>query len=625
MEPSNSKKITIIIVAALLLGIPIWFWVVVPQLTEIPKDFSYKADVFSLDNFYDEQKQEFSGEKRSVTKFSYEVTGNPSTKLGAGKDGILTVKNVFDVRTVTGDKIFAVERLYGIDPKTGKHVAGFGDKDRDGYLFAPRNLKYGAPFTYWHINYDGPAHMTFVKEENFLGLSVYHYETDFKGVQIDQTKNLTNLPGVGVTRGIELEPRLQIWVEPTTGRMVKYKDDTVAYYYDLKTGEKLNPWNHFTNSYTPESVIEQVGIAKQEKLKFTLIQFVAPALLALCAVIIILFYFRKNKIIKLLLLGILALAVLVGVGMWFVPKTHPLEKITLGTDTSILGLANWIASEKGFFREQGLDVTIKEFQTGRQSFLAMLAGEEVDISTVAHAPIVFESFERKDFSIIAEFAFSNNHLKIIARKDRNINIPSDLVGKKVGLPFKTTADFFLSLFLVDNNVSPVHVEKINTKPGDLITALQNGTVDAISIWEPFPTRAKNLLGDNVIEFANPGLFRDTFNYLATNDFISVHGKTIERFLRAMDQADAFIKKYPDQAKSIFSKQLKLNKNEAEIATSEYYTHELSLRQSALISLEAQARWAIANKLTDKTVVPNYIDFMYTDALRKVKLDAVTLY
>ena len=125
--------IKIFFIGALILAIPAWIWIVAPQLTKLPNDFSYRADVASLDNFYDEAKHEFSGEKRSVTKFSYEATGE--------KDGILNIKNVFDVGKITGEKIFAVERLYGIDPKTGKHIAGYGDRDREGYLFAKKGDK----------------------------------------------------------------------------------------------------------------------------------------------------------------------------------------------------------------------------------------------------------------------------------------------------------------------------------------------------------------------------------------------------------------------------------------------------------------------------------------------------
>ncbi|TSC76793.1 MAG: ABC-type uncharacterized transport system, periplasmic component [Parcubacteria group bacterium Gr01-1014_29] len=323
-KAKNTNKIVLGVGVAFLIVIPLWIWLIAPQLTKLPSDFSYKADVFSLDNFYDEAKQQFGGEKQSVTKFSYEATEQ--------KQGNLIIKNVFDVRTVTGDKIFAVERLYGIDPKTGKHVAGFGDHDRDGYLFTPRNLKKGQPFTYWHINYDGPAHMAFVGEENLFGLPVYRYETHYEGVKIDQTANLGFLPGVGKTRGVELEPYLQLWIEPVSGHLVKYKDDTIAYYYDLKTGQKLNPWNHFGNTYTRDSLLKQVGLAKSEKLQLTLVEIVVPAFLALLALALVIFKYRRKTAVIVFILGLL------GLGAFMFTRFYA----PTGTETIKIGIARWV-------------------------------------------------------------------------------------------------------------------------------------------------------------------------------------------------------------------------------------------------------------------------------------------
>ena len=260
MAAINKKKwfIGIMGVAVLISAILFWFFFVIPNLFKLQKDFTYEAEVLSSDNFYNEAKGEFSGASISATKFSYSVIGE--------QNGVLTIKNTFDVHKLTGEPIFSVERLYGIDPITGKHVAGFGDKNRDGYLFAPKGLKKGEPFTYWHINYDGPAHMQFAGEETINGLTVYRYETHYEGVTIDQTKNLGFLPGVGVTRGVNLDPYLQLWIEPQTGTLINYKDETTAYYYDLQTGKRLYPWNKFSNTFKHSSITTQVEIAKQKKL-----------------------------------------------------------------------------------------------------------------------------------------------------------------------------------------------------------------------------------------------------------------------------------------------------------------------------------------------------------------------
>lgn len=265
------KKLLFIISLCFVGVLAIWLSFVVPHLKRLPGDFSYSSDIVSVDNFYNEKAGGYRGEQYSLTKFGYDVT----SVLPEG----YTVQNIFNVRTPEGDPIISLKRFYGIDPDSRSHVAFLGDQSREGYLFAPLGLKEGQPFRYWHINYDAPAEMEYVGTETLYGLKVFHYKTSYTNQIIDQTKNLTNLPDVGVTRGIVLEPILELWVEPTTGWLVKYTDNTTAYYYDLATKEKIAPWNHFKNSYTEYSVKKQVLEARQQKEFFNLINIIIPLII----------------------------------------------------------------------------------------------------------------------------------------------------------------------------------------------------------------------------------------------------------------------------------------------------------------------------------------------------------
>ncbi len=47
-------------------------------------------------------------------------------------------------------------------------------------------------------------------------------------------------------------------------------------------------------------------------------------------------------------------------------------------------------------------------------------------------------------------------------------------------------------------------------------------------------------------------------------------------------------------------------------------------EAMLILFEDQARWRIKNKLTDATEVPNYLNYIYIDALHEVKPEACTI-
>jgi len=131
------------------------------------------------------------------------------------------------------------------------------------------------------------------------------------------------------------------------------------------------------------------------------------------------------------------------------------ETVTLGVETSLLPAAVWVAENKGYFQEEGLDLTIKEFDSGKASFLAMLEGEGVDISTVAPTPIMFSSFDRQDFYIFATFAYAYEDIKVIARRDKGITTAADLKGKRIGTPLGTTGQFVTEAFLIHNGYFPL--------------------------------------------------------------------------------------------------------------------------------------------------------------------------
>lgn len=333
------------------------------------------------------------------------------------------------------------------------------------------------------------------------------------------------------------------------------------------------------------------------------------------------------KIIKITILfaGIVCIA---GV-IWVVQKqlqpgkfSGIKEAVRIGIARESLAALAIIAEDQKFFSQEGIDVTIKLYDSGKLAFTGVCDGE-VDLATVADTPIVFSSFEREDFSIIATIGFSDNEPRIIARKDKGIQKPGDLRGRRIATQKGSSVHFFLHLFLIKNGLSEKDVVLSFKKPDELVTALVNGEIDAFSMREPFISKTKKLIQDKAIVFAEPGLYLKTFNLVALKDFIKYKPQVVNRVLRALIQAEEFTKKYPDQAIKIVSKALEISGSEIAGLWSDINIG-VSLDQSLLLSLEDEARWAISNRLTDKTKVPNYLNFIHMNGLEKVKSEAVTV-
>ena len=310
----------------------------------------------------------------------------------------------------------------------------------------------------------------------------------------------------------------------------------------------------------------------------------------------------------------------------------PMEKITVGVEKSLLPSLVWIAENKGYFAENGVEVTIKEFDSGRAALTAMLNEGGLDMVTVAQTPVMFNSFSAQggsasggnpDFAIVSAMVSSYNDVFVLARHDRGISKPGDLRGKKIGLTKGSTGQYFLGLFLSKNNILPSEVEEVDIPAGQLVGSITAGSVDAISVWQPHIFNAQKALGDKSIIFPSRKIFREDFYFVTNKNFLQNHSEVITRFLQALTQAETFIKEDKDEAVSIVSKRLGLD-SAFVVSVWDDYQFGLFLDSTIIQTLENEAAWAIQNKLTDKTVVPNYGDYISVDALTKAGPEKVLI-
>ena len=230
------------------------------------------------------------------------------------------------------------------------------------------------------------------------------------------------------------------------------------------------------------------------------------------------------------------------------PKPQPV-KVVLAQNPVPHSALPIIAKKKGFFEQEGLDVDVAEFTTGKLCFDAMLGGG-ADFSTVAETPLMYAGFSDQPVRIVATIVTSSETLKIVARKDAGVAKPSDLRGKPVGTFKGGNAEFFLAKFLKKHGLDLTDVKAIYMQPPELITAISRGDLAAISMWEPHAYNAAKALGDNAIVFSDNDLYVETFNIAVKSEFAETRGPVIEKFLRALLKAEKLLKNDPEAAKEI---------------------------------------------------------------------------
>ncbi len=121
--------------------------------------------------------------------------------------------------------------------------------------------------------------------------------------------------------------------------------------------------------------------------------------------------------------------------------TGPVEKITLAAYAGETGALVYVAEDQGFFEENGLEVTIKDYESGKAAADALMDGE-ADIATAADFVFVSNSFDHADLRVFGTVATAEVK-ELVARKDKGITTIDDLIGKKIGVTKKSVVSFLL--------------------------------------------------------------------------------------------------------------------------------------------------------------------------------------
>jgi NitT/TauT family transport system substrate-binding protein len=300
----------------------------------------------------------------------------------------------------------------------------------------------------------------------------------------------------------------------------------------------------------------------------------------------------------------------------------PVEKLSIAMPIGPHAALLHIAAAKGYFAEEGLDVTVVPTIHGKAAIDLVVQGK-ADLGTAAEVVFALAVARGEALAIAANMFSSTKDMAVIARRDRGISAPRDLVGKKVGLSLGTAGEYFLWAFLIRHKLPPDSVTMVDMPPGEIPQALAKGTIDAASTWEPNVRNAQLALNDATATFYEPLAYTETFNVIGRSDFLKGNSKAIEKLVRAILKAEQFNRSRPEEALNVVAERLKIDVASMR-STWNNFNFEVDLRQSQLITLEDEARWAMARGYFEKGPIPNYLPHLYLDALLAVRPERVTV-
>ncbi|HSL44898.1 MAG TPA: ABC transporter substrate-binding protein [Anaerolineales bacterium] len=175
-------------------------------------------------------------------------------------------------------------------------------------------------------------------------------------------------------------------------------------------------------------------------------------------------------------------------------ETGELTKISLpmGYVPNIQFAPMYVAMEKGYFREAGLDVDLDyKFETDGVALVgagdlpfAVVSGEQVLLARAQGLPVVYVAAWYQEYPV-----------SVVAKSEVQVLIPQDLAGKKIGLPGLFGANYIglrALLFEAKMSEEDVTLDSIGFNQVELLAAGEQDVIVGYTANEPIQLRARGI-------------------------------------------------------------------------------------------------------------------------------------
>ncbi|AJE47585.1 ABC transporter substrate-binding protein [Celeribacter indicus] len=215
--------------------------------------------------------------------------------------------------------------------------------------------------------------------------------------------------------------------------------------------------------------------------------------------------------------------------------------------------AFFVADEKGYFAEAGLDVEIVDGNGSTGTIQAVGNGDfDIGIAGLGALAQARQASGATDLIAIAGLV-QKDPTSIISLEGSGIRTPKDIEGKRLGTDAGNLEDGMIRAFAEANGVDMDKIEIVVINGGADRVALLKGDVDFINGWA-------NPDGDKVaairpieppLLFADHGVNILGSSVIVKKDFLATHEAEMTGFLAAIAKAKADVDADPEAARDIF--------------------------------------------------------------------------
>ncbi|WP_299394254.1 ABC transporter substrate-binding protein [Pelagibius sp.] len=196
-----------------------------------------------------------------------------------------------------------------------------------------------------------------------------------------------------------------------------------------------------------------------------------------------------------------------------------------------------VANDKGYYAEEGLDVSI-DSGNGSAGAVTRVAGGAYQMGFADINALVDFNVQNPGQSVKAVMmAYDAPPFSLFTLKKNNIEKAEDLVGRKLGAPVFDASYKLFPAFAHETGIDEAAVERVNMDPALRETMLVQGQVDFISghyFSSMLDLKSKGVAEEEITYFLYADFGMDFYGnaVIASGDFIENNPEAVAGFIRA---------------------------------------------------------------------------------------------
>ena len=239
------------------------------------------------------------------------------------------------------------------------------------------------------------------------------------------------------------------------------------------------------------------------------------------------------------------------------PGSDQMVKITAGVAASQSSTALILGSEQGFFKDEGIELTIDDSATGAGGVPQLINGQQQAVlggisgaitAVAANIPVSIVSGSVNDREDPA-----GTQYQTIVPADSDIQSFADLSGKTVAVnSLKCCWELWIREAIERDGGDQSSVNLVQLRFADAVTALREGKVDAISTVQPFATALRQEgyrdIGDSpAISYGNPNHGHPLF-YMS-KQFFELNPGIVDKWRKALQRSSDYANSHPEETRA----------------------------------------------------------------------------